>query len=137
MNSEHEYKKLVTDSLVAAGWHIEWHEDKNRLYIPDVSFGHNGVDGWMEFKYVHKLPTTLGSIHHYTKGQELWLNRRGRAGSGHCYLVLGMPGLHLVWGWADLPTVRDLHIRDAMRVALVCEGTRTGLCSAISRIVHR
>ena len=104
---ELEYKRSVADALRTMGWNIEEHEDKVRNFIPDLSFGAHGFDGWIEVKFADRVPKTgLRSIKHYTKGQEDWLIDRARAGSGHCYLLLGTGAGHYAWRAESLRKAR-------------------------------
>jgi len=135
--NEIQYKRRVMAGLKAKGWHLQEHEDSLQSYIPDVSFGCSGVDGWIEFKYVKKFPTTLAHIDHWTRGQEDWLINRGRSGSGHCYLLLGTPDLHLVWRWQDLSRVRHIPFESAACLATISEGDIPGLCRRLSVVVQR
>ncbi len=107
--NEGQYQKDVIAALEARGWAVQAHNDEAN-FIPDLSFSANYVDGWIELKWADKLPKTLGSIKHWTKGQEEWLSKRGRAGSGHCYLLLGTPKLHVLWRWTELARVRNMQM---------------------------
>ena len=71
-------------------WDAQRHEDKITLGIPDVSFGANGINGWMELKHVKKYPVKLKSpiiIRHFTNYQKLWLERRQKY-AGNCWLLI-------------------------------------------------
>lgn len=104
---ELEYKRKVANALRTMGWDIQEHEDELQLYIPDLSFGAHGIDGWIEVKYKDRMPEGgLSKIKHYTKGQEDWLIHRGRAGSGHCYLLVGTGSGSCTWRWDSLRNAR-------------------------------
>lgn len=104
---ELEFKRAVAAALQVFGWQTQEHEDSVGSFIPDLSFSANFVSGWIEVKYCHKPPKTLGAIKHYTKGQEDWLVRHGRAGSGHCYLLVGTPEESRLARWDALSQLRD------------------------------
>lgn len=111
---ELEYKRLLLERLRARGWHCQEHEDRQELFIPDLSIARVGIDAWVEVKYRDKLPPTLNSMKHWTKGQEDWLVNRGRTGSGHCYMLLGVPGHHYLWWYGSFSIVRNLPIDEAV-----------------------
>lgn len=73
---------------VGSRWNAQRHEDSNDLGIPDVSFGACGIDGWLELKALARRPVRSFKIDHLTKEQVLWLEERGEAGSGCCWLCL-------------------------------------------------
>lgn len=116
---ELKFKQRVATALFALGWRIQFHEDRIEKYIADVSWSANYVDGWFEVKYCSKLPSTLDALDHWTTGQENWLIERGRAGSGHCYLLLGSPKCHALWPWHALKDVRSMPFKTALRHASV------------------
>lgn len=71
-------------------WHAQRHEDALAVGIPDVSYGANKVQGWIELKCLDswpKRPDTIVRIEHYTPDQKAWLWLRGNAG-GRCWLLL-------------------------------------------------
>ena len=59
-------------------WHATRHEDKLTLGIPDVSYGMNGVAGWIELKFVSKPPARGGAVAvpHFSKEQRRWMLSR-------------------------------------------------------------
>jgi hypothetical protein len=103
---ESDYKRLITNALTAMGWDIQWHEDAFVKYIPDISFGAHGIDGWIEVKFKQDPPKRIGDIKHYTKGQEDWLRKRGAVGAGRCYVVLGTGVGHLALPHTSLSNAR-------------------------------
>lgn len=111
---EDEYVLHVQVELEALGWKTQNQEHESARYVPDLSFAANGIDGWIEVKYAKVPPKTLGSIKHYTKGQEKWLADFGKAGGGHCYVLLGLPGKHVLFRWDRLKELRDMPLDDAI-----------------------
>lgn len=107
-SSEADFSKAIQTAMNYLGWECQPHEDKVSNFIADLSFSANKVDGWMELKWCDQEPGTLNSIDHWTKGQEQWLERRGKAGSGMCFLVLGTPRQCYAWKWDKLSKVRNL-----------------------------
>lgn len=114
---EANYKQDVFGALVYHGWDVEIHEDKFQNFIPDMSFANKGIDGWIELKWQDSPPATLGSIDHWTRGQEDWLTRRGRSGSGHCFLMVGTPNMHALWRYGTLSSVREIKWQSALAQA--------------------
>ena len=105
---ELDYKRALAERLRVRGWHVQEHEDRQSLFIPDLSIAQGGFEMWIEVKYRRELPPTLHSMKHWTAGQQKWLEDRGRAGAGNCCLLLGVPGHHYLWRWPHLSTVRHL-----------------------------
>lgn len=114
IKDEGDYKLMLMLALEGRRYKCQAHEDKFTKYIPDVSFSGNYVDGWLEVKYCPRIPTSLGKLDHWTKGQEQWLRDFGTRGSGHCYLLVGTPRMHAMWSWQTLATVRDLPWKKAL-----------------------
>lgn len=111
--SEKHYKRDLVLRLVGLGWSVQEHEDKFCRYIPDLSFSASGKSGWIEVKYEKSPPKTLSAIKHFTKGQEQWLKLHGERGQGHCYLLVGSPGFHVVFHHSELGSVlRATKFRD-------------------------
>lgn len=75
--------------VVGKRWHATRHEDKINLGVPDISFGCNDVQGWIELKAVEKMPepSVVLRLNCYTAHQKLWLLERGNAG-GNCWLLV-------------------------------------------------
>jgi hypothetical protein len=88
----------------------QWHEDSTTNDIPDSSIAAHGWDGWLEYKFqaspapVLKLIGAKGNQLSY--GQLNWLEKRGQAGCGLCFLVVG-------YGERQAFTIRYDHIRKA------------------------
>lgn len=120
-NPELNYKKRVASALSGINWSTQFHEDKIEKYIADMSWSANFVDGWFEVKYCARAPKTLGSIDHWTIGQERWLIERGRKGAGHCYLLVGTPNMNALLAWNFLADARDAPFKQALHMAAVAE----------------
>lgn len=117
--NEKAYKLDVKAALEARGYVMQMHEDKYENFIADLSMSGNFVDGWIEVKYCKRTPVKLASIKHYTMGQRNWLVQRGRAGSGHCYLLVGTPTLHLLIPWKELHVASEVLWKDLPNLAAV------------------
>ena len=116
--NETEYKVLLLGMFHHMGWEAERHEDKQVNFIPDMSFAGHRTDGWMEVKWCEKDPVSLGALEHWTKGQEQWLYDRGRAGSGHCYLLVGTPRRHILWRYDSLGSIREQSFEAALHYSV-------------------
>lgn len=134
--TELEYKRDIISLFKGRGWGVQSHEDMISNFIPDLSVGFGGVDGWVELKYTAKPPKSLDSIHHYTRGQQDWLIERGKRGSGHCYLLVGTAHYHYLWRWDVLLKVRRLPWAAAASEA-VCVGDIGEVIRALQTVVQR
>ena len=77
---ETHFKNTFLKHMKAAGMHAQRHEDKNATGIPDVDYGHNGVNGWIEFKFQN------GKIR---AAQLQWMDKRVKV-ADHVYLIRGL-----------------------------------------------
>lgn len=121
---EDDYRDKFAAALEARGWVTQRHEDAYHNFIPDLSISGNGIDGWVEVKYCKKTPLNLDCIAHYTKGQEMFLRRHGAAGSGHCYLLVGLSDWNLLIRWDALKGIRSCPF-DALPSNIGVRGTKT------------
>lgn len=133
--TELKYKHELMALLRGLKFKVQDHEDMIQPFIPDLSFSFARTDGWIEVKYVDKLPASLGAIKHFTYGQQQWLVNRGMAGSGHCYLLVGTPGGHYLWRWSALGAVRDEPWAEATARAMSDEAL-AGLCRGLAAVVQ-
>ena len=117
--NELEYKNKIVAALSAQGYKVQRHEDKHENFIADLSFSGNYVDGWIEVKYCARVPRSLHAIEHWTKGQEDWLRERGSVGSGHCYLLVGTPKLHVLWHYGLLFRARPQPWTQSIQLAAI------------------
>lgn len=71
-------------------WHATRHEDVLNKGVPDVSFGYQGINGWIELKSLKAWPkreNTIVRLPKFTMVQRIWLMRRQRSG-GNCWILL-------------------------------------------------
>ena len=71
-------------------WDVQRHEDKYSQGVPDLSFGIQGINGWIELKIMPKYPKNMNRpfmIRHFTPYQKNWLKKRQKYG-GNCWLLL-------------------------------------------------
>jgi len=79
--NESEFKLWTMNSLRHEFlFDYELHEDKRKAGIADVSYGANGINGWIEFKFEKHA--------HFETAQPGWLKRRSETG-GHVYVIVG------------------------------------------------
>jgi len=121
---EREHKRDFCLALTVRGFDVQWHEDKQEVSIPDVSFGFERVDGWLEFKFLGSRPKIF-SLKKFTEGQQEWLIQRGSKGCGAAFLVLGTrEGTTHVFHWS---VIRDYYQKtdweEAMSLASVTAGS--------------
>ncbi len=91
-------------------WHVQSHEDRFSVGIPDLSYGFDGVNGWIELKQIKewpKRPDTPAKPDKYTPEQVNWLMRRGRK-AGHCYVLVRVgSNEHFLFNWTEARDVRQ------------------------------
>lgn len=137
MNEAMYQDKLLT-ALHSRGWKTQVHDDKCCPFIPDLSFAAHGVDGWIEVKWLNKLPKTMGHIRHFTFGQEQWLKKVGMFGSGHCFLWIGSKDKHWIIKWQSLYShFRVIPFADAMDLAFLTESSLEELCDKMTNSIKR
>jgi hypothetical protein len=76
-------------------WHVQRHEDRLTAGIPDVSFAMNGIDGWIELKARARISASISLG--LSNEQAIWLYRRGKIGSGHCFVMARIGKEHLLF----------------------------------------
>ena len=84
-------------------WDASRHEDCVGHGVPDVSYGMQGINGWIELKAMPAYPkrtATKVRIHHFTDCQRRWLTSRGSAG-GYCWVLLRIERDYLLFHWRD------------------------------------
>lgn len=87
---------MVCRGLEFYKFHTQWHEDRYSLGIPDVSYGRDGINGWIEFKWEKTQ---------FERSQPRWLRDRALAG-GHVFVLTGdKSGMTLI-EFSSLITVR-------------------------------
>ena len=82
-------------------WDAQRHEDSISRGIPDVSYAIEGADGWIELKSLDQWPVRPGTPVHIriTPEQVAWLETRGDAGGGRCFVLLRVGREHLLVRW--------------------------------------
>lgn len=105
--NEATLRNYIRKGLLAKGVLTTHHEDLLNAGIPDLSYSHGGVHGWIELKWREAWPkreATIVKIDHYTKEQKHFLLTRGRAG-GRCWLLLRVGREHLLFDHEDAQSV--------------------------------
>lgn len=115
MKPEAKLKDSISRKIIALGGDVQNHEDKNSIGIPDISYGLNKVNGWIEAKQLPNWPKSgkIVKIEHYTPQQKNWLRIRGRAG-GNCFLVLQVDDVFMVFDHETAQSVGSITQDDMM-----------------------
>lgn len=84
--------------------HLQRHEDKLSVGIPDISYAWAGIDGWIELKTLNHEPPQDEvfdfSYAYFKAHQRNWLTKRARSGNGRVYLACWVnPDTLVVWQW--------------------------------------
>ena len=97
--NEATLRNYIRKGLHAKGVLTTHHEDMLAVGLPDLSYSHGGVHGWIELKWLEHWPyraTTPVRLSRYTKEQKHFLLTRGRTG-GRCWLLLRVGIEHLLF----------------------------------------
>lgn len=90
---------------------LERHEDKFKLGVPDVSYGMDGVNGWIELKAYKEWPKGTVKFNNFKSWQRRWLIRRGRNG-GRCFVMLIVGSKreaeYLLFHWSKIRLLGEL-----------------------------
>ena len=100
---ENTFKKHLI-SKIGTRWDVQSHEDKFSSGIPDLSFGAEGVNGWIELKQIERLSATL-KPKKYTPTQVSWIRRRGKKG-GHCFVFVKVVDDYYLFDWQEARRIR-------------------------------
>lgn len=76
--------------IMGTRWDAQSHEDRYSEGIPDLSYGIDGVNGWIELKQIEKWPQATDALakpKKFTAAQINWLSRRGKKG-GYCFIAV-------------------------------------------------
>ena len=87
--------------------------------IPDVNYLMNGVEGWIELKYVKSFPKkelTPVSIPHYTKEQKMWYKVRYDAG-GNTAIILQVDKYYFIFRQDKTALVGHLNYKALKKLA--------------------
>lgn len=91
-------------------WDVSRHEDSIGVGVPDVSYGANGVQGWIELKAIDRWPKRSSTIVRVglTAIQRRWLVARGSCGE-RCWVLLYVvdPRAFLLFPWNKLGNLED------------------------------
>lgn len=121
--NEATLRNYVRKGLHAKGILTTHHEDLLNAGVPDLSYSGNGVNGFIELKWLEAWPKredTTVRIPHYTKEQKHFLLTRGRAG-GRCWLLLRVGREHLLFDHESAQYVGELHRAETCaRTVMLC-----------------
>jgi hypothetical protein len=85
--AENSFKKYLM-GIMGTRWDAQSHEDKYSSGIPDLSYGANGINGWIELKHIKSWKGDRPvKPDKYTVIQVNWLNKRQKCG-GHCFIMI-------------------------------------------------
>lgn len=104
---ENSFKKYLI-KIMGSSWDVQSHEDKFSLGIPDLSFGANGKNGWIELKQIKGYPAnpeTLMKPEHYTASQVNWIKRRGKKAT-NCFVLVKVADDYYLFHWVYAKHVR-------------------------------
>lgn len=120
------------DRQMGRRWHVQRHEDRYSLDIPDLSYGLGGTDGWIELKTIPRWPANPAkpvAIPHLRPGQVNWIEDRNRYGNCNTWMLLVVGATPAIAEWALIPgsdlrkiydrTLTEADIKFAYRV---CSG---------------
>ena len=88
-------------------WSASRHEDMIGLGVPDVSYGLQGVQGWIELKVLDdwpKNPKTIVQFRKFTTWQRRWLLGRGRHGD-RTWLLVKIKRVFLLFHWSSFNAI--------------------------------
>jgi len=90
-------------------WHATRHEDILSEGVPDVSYGLDGTNGWIELKCVDKKPVRGNKkvrVKSLTSAQVAWITARGKAG-GSCWILLAVGSTVFLLSWRTARAVKQ------------------------------
>jgi len=108
-----------------ARFHCSRHECANTAPgTPDVSYGLNGRDGWIELKILparFKNTNTIVRLEHFTVWQKRWLTDRGHSGTGLCWFFLRVGGPHdreyLLFNYLSIDSIGFMTMDEMVEIA--------------------
>jgi penicillin-binding protein-related factor A (putative recombinase) len=110
--AESSLSRYVTKGLRKLGADVTRHEDIVTKGVPDVSYGMQGVNGWIELKEIKwKKRRTTGNDIGLSPEQRLWLRQRGKQG-GRCFVLVRATESreYFLFSWRSVPKFGDMKI---------------------------
>jgi len=114
MSEKTLYKYL--SRIMSKHWEVQRHEDKYSSGIPDLSYCIK-THGWIELKYLEKLPKKIMKIDHLTSTQRNWIKTFGRRG-GLCFVLLQVEKNYMIFGWEMVYEIGQLTYDEHKKIAL-------------------
>ncbi len=115
------WKKLkYLEKNVHHNVHLTRHEDECTSGIPDVSYGIDGVNGWIELKaYKHwpKKPETVIPFKNFKISQKRFLRGRGKAG-GYCFVMVVFGKEIVLFHWTDIHVLGETNKEELLKYAI-------------------
>lgn len=100
--------------------HLCRHEDECTSGIPDISYGIDGVNGWIELKAYKdwpKKPETIIPFKNFKRTQKKFLRGRGKAG-GHCFVMIIFGKEVVLIHWTDIHVLGTTTKEELLKHAL-------------------
>jgi len=91
-------------------FHLQRHEDAYSNGIPDVSFGIDNVNGWIELKYDDCFPVEYKTK--LRKEQKPWLIKRGRA-AGNCFVLHQLGDIFMLIPYENIMAINETLQKDS------------------------
>jgi len=106
---ENTFKKYLI-RIMGTRWDVQSHEDRYSEGIPDLSFGFDSINGWIELKQIKNMPkneTIIIKPAKYTPEQINWIRRRGKKG-GWCFVFVKVgKSLYFLFSWDAARDIKD------------------------------
>lgn len=128
--AESTLSRYITKGLRALGAHVVRHEDIASSGVPDISYGLDGCNGWIELKEIKEwkkrsaTPNDIG----LSPEQRLWLRQRGKTG-GRCFVLVRVTASreYYLFDWHIAPKTGDLKLTHAEMDAEAVNYWRKGI----------
>ena len=133
MDESDLWQKLKSCSKHLA--HIFRIENSIHLGTPDVNGCRNGIDFWIELKYLEKWPKLL-KIDHFTEQQKIFLVERGRHG-GNAFLLVHVGKDFLLFDWPEALQIHTYDRDAAIKNAIWHQYSMRGILDAIQNHATR
>jgi len=101
MNHKETALRKYLEKKIGTRWHVQAHEDKYSSGIPDLSYGLDGHNGWIELKVVDSFPKysrNLVNLDHLRIFQVNWLINRGKK-AGSCFILVKTENTYSLFKW--------------------------------------
>jgi hypothetical protein len=90
-------------------WDACRHEDRLTAGVPDVSYGLQGINGWIELKELKRSTKGQLRLPRLTIEQRRWLTYRGRKG-GNCWILVRVGRDYILINGEDAFQIEELSL---------------------------